>query len=240
MRAEAQDHIDTINAALALLRRFLDWDRAVRRLDELNAKVEDPTLWNNPRAAQEVMRERRRLDEAITATRAIEQERDDTAELIELAEMEGDEALVDDAVASLAALAARAEDDKIKALLAGEADANDAYIEVHAGAGGTESQDWAEMLQRMYMRWAEKRGMKVELVEYQAGEQAGSELPVRGGELGELMFRPDGGIAFLITPKRAWVRHGLPDRAGTWTFRRVAVRFAAPEGREFTIRVRPG
>ena len=173
MRAEAQDHIDKIGAALALLRRFLDWDRAVRRLDELNAKVEDPALWNDAKAAQEVMRERRRLDEAITATRAIETECADTAELIELAEMEGDEAMVDEAVASLGVLAARAEEDKIKALLAGEADANDAYIEVHAGAGGTESQDWAEMLQRMYMRWAEKRGMKVELVEYQAGEQAG-------------------------------------------------------------------
>jgi len=83
MRAEAQDHIDKIGAALALLRRFLDWDRAVRRLDELNAKVEDPTLWNDAKAAQEVMRERRRLDEAITATRAIESECADTAELME-------------------------------------------------------------------------------------------------------------------------------------------------------------
>src|ERR1700754_313382 len=87
MRAEAQANADKINAALALLRRFLDWDRAVRRLDELNAKVEDPTLWNDPRAAQDVMRERRRLDEAITATRSIESECADTAELIELAEM---------------------------------------------------------------------------------------------------------------------------------------------------------
>ena len=104
MRAEAQDHVDTINAALALLRRFLDWDRAVRRLDELNAKVEDPTLWDNPKAAQDVMRERRRLDEAITATRSIEKDIGDTVELIELAEMEGDEALVDDAVQSLATL----------------------------------------------------------------------------------------------------------------------------------------
>src|SRR3546814_17350473 len=76
MRAEAQDHIDTINAALALVRRFLDWDRALRRLDELNAKVEAPTLWDNPRAAQEVMRERRRLDEAVPAMRAVEKERE--------------------------------------------------------------------------------------------------------------------------------------------------------------------
>jgi len=173
MRAEAQAHADKINDALALLRRFLDWDRALRRLDELNARVEDPTLWDDPRAAQDVMRERRRLDEAISATRAIQTELSDTIELMEMAEAEGDTALVDEGVAGLAALSARADEDKIKALLAGEADANDAYLEVHAGAGGTESQDWAEMLQRMYQRWAEKRGFKVELVEYQSGEQAG-------------------------------------------------------------------
>ncbi len=173
MRAEAQAHVDQIRSALDLLRRFLDWDRALRRLDELNARVEDPALWNDSKAAQEVMRERRRLDEAIGATRAIEQELNDTLELIEMAEAEGDESMVDDAVGSLAALAERAEKDKVMALLAGEADANDAYIEVNAGAGGTESQDWAEMLQRMYTRWAERHGMKVELVDYHSGEQAG-------------------------------------------------------------------
>src|SRR3546814_18411895 len=106
------------------------------------------------------MRERRRLDEAVTATRAIEKERDDTAELIELAEMEGDEALVADAVASLAVLAARAEADKVRALLAGEADANDCYIEGHAAAGGTESKDWAETPHRLYIRWAAPNGIK--------------------------------------------------------------------------------
>jgi len=173
MRAEAQAHIDTINEALALVRRFLDWDRALRRLDELNARVEDPTLWNDAKAAQDVMRERRRLDEAITATRAIERELNDTVELMELAEAEGDDALVDEGVAGLAALAQRANQDKVKALLSGEADANDTYIEINSGAGGTESQDWAEMLQRMYTRWAERHGYKVELVDYHAGEQAG-------------------------------------------------------------------
>ena len=173
MRAEAQAHVDTINDALALLRRFLDWDRALRRLDELNARVEDQALWNDPKQAQAVMRERRRLDEAITATRAIENELSGTVELIELAEMEGDEELEKEAVTSLGDLAKRAEANKVKALLAGEADANDSYIEINAGAGGTESQDWAGMLQRMYTRWAERRGMKVELIDYHAGEQAG-------------------------------------------------------------------
>jgi len=173
MRAEAQAYVDQINEALALLRRFLDWDRALRRLDELNARVEDQALWNDPKAAQEVMRERRRLDEAITATRAIESEMSDTVELIEMAEAEDDDAMVEDGLEALKALAERADRDKVTALLAGEADANDCYVEVHAGAGGTESQDWAEMLQRMYSRWAERHDMKVELVDYHAGEQAG-------------------------------------------------------------------
>ena len=173
MRAEAQAHVETIKEALALLRRFLDWDRALRRLDELNARVEDPTLWENPKAAREVMRERRRLDEAIGATRAIERELADTSELIEMAEAEGDEEMAGEGTQALAQLAVRAQQDKVKALLAGEADSNDTYLEINAGAGGTESQDWAEMLQRMYTRWAERRGYKVELVDYHAGEQAG-------------------------------------------------------------------
>jgi peptide chain release factor 2 len=173
MRAEAQAFADQIGQDLALLRRFLDWDRALRRLAELNAKVEDQALWNDPKAAQDVMRERRRLDEAITATRSIEQDLAETVELIELAESENDNELASDGVKALAELAAKSGRDKVTALLAGEADANDTYIEINAGAGGTESQDWAEMLSRMYRRWAERRGMKVELVDYHAGEQAG-------------------------------------------------------------------
>ncbi len=173
MRAEAQAHIDQINQALTLLRRFLDWDRALRRLDELDAQVEDPSLWNDPRAAREVMRERQRLEAAINATRAIQSELNDTIEITEMAEAEGDEPMVDAGVADLAALAERAERDKVAALLAGEADGNDTYIEVNAGAGGTESQDWAGMLSRMYQRWGERRGMKVELIDHHAGEQAG-------------------------------------------------------------------
>ncbi len=173
MRAEAQAHIDQIKSALALLRRFIDWDVALARLEELNAMVEDQALWNDPKAAQVVMRERRRLEEAIGATRAIKTELDDTVELMEMAEAEGDDAMVDEGVASLATLADRTERDKVAALLAGEADANDTYIEVNAGAGGTESNDWAEMLGRMYMRWAERHKMKVETIDYHAGEQAG-------------------------------------------------------------------
>jgi len=173
MRAEAQAHVDKINAAMALVRRFIEWDRAQRRLHELNARVEDPALWNDPKQAQAIMQERRRLDESIQAVTTIERDRDDTVELIEMAEAEGDTAMETEAVASLGELAAKAETDKVKALLAGEADGNNTYIEVNAGAGGTESQDWAQMLQRMYQRWAERHGMKVELIDHHSGEQAG-------------------------------------------------------------------
>jgi len=155
------------------VRRSLDWERALRRLDELNARVEDPALWENPRKAEETMRERRRLEAAIGTVNEISAEMADAVEFVDLGEAEDDEAVVADGLETLERLARRADADKVQALLAGEADANDAYIEIHAGAGGTESQDWAEMLLRMYARWAERRGYKVETVEYQAGEQAG-------------------------------------------------------------------
>ncbi len=173
MRAEGQAHIDRIASALALVRKFLDWDRAVRRLDELNARVEDPKLWDDPKQAEAVMRERRRLEASIGTVNQIGQEMADAIEFIELGEAEGDDAIVAEGLATLAALADRADADKVQALLAGEADANNAFLEVHAGAGGTESQDWAEMLQRMYTRWGERHGYKVELVDYHAGEAAG-------------------------------------------------------------------
>ncbi|MFM5884877.1 MAG: peptide chain release factor 2 [Novosphingobium sp.] len=173
MRAEGQAHIERIEAALALVRKFLDWDRALRRLDELNARVEDPKLWDSPKEAEAVMKERRRLDAAVGTVKDISARMADAVEFVELGEMEGDEATIDEGVAALAALADRADADKVQALLGGEADANDTFIEIHAGAGGTESQDWAEMLLRMYSRWAEQRGFKVDVIEYQAGEQAG-------------------------------------------------------------------
>ena len=200
MRAEAQAHIDQINAATQLLRRFLGWDEAHRRLAELNDKVEDSTLWDDPKAAQDVMRERRRLEQAIGATAKIETELTDTVELIEMAEAEGDTALVEDGVTALAELAERAERDKVAALLAGEADANSSYIEINAGAGGTESNDWAGMLQRMYSRWAERHGMKVELIDHHAGEQVGikSATLLIKGEYAYGNLKVEGGVHRLV------------------------------------------
>ena len=119
------------------------------------------------------MRERNRLDRSISAYRSVENQFNDSVGLIELAEAEGDKAMIADAEAALVALKPTAEAMKLESMLSGEADANDAYLEVHAGAGGTESQDWAQMLLRMYTRWAERHGFKVEYIEESEGEEAG-------------------------------------------------------------------
>jgi peptide chain release factor 2 len=173
MRAEGQAYINRIEAALALVRLSLDWERALRRLDELNARVQDPNLWDNPKQAQAISREQKTLETAVNTVNEIAGEMADAVEFIEMGEAEGEDSIVEDGLKTLAALADRADADKVQALLSGEVDGNDTYLEIHAGAGGTESQDWAEMLFRMYGRWAERRGFKVETVEYQAGEQAG-------------------------------------------------------------------
>lgn len=130
-------------------------------------------MWDDPQNAQELMRERQRLDDSINGMKSMRSDLDDTAELIELGEADGDEEMVEEGVASLRDLAARSRRLQVEALLSGEADGNDSYVEVHSGAGGTESQDWANMLLRMYTRWAEGSGRKVELLEEQSGEEAG-------------------------------------------------------------------
>ena len=129
------------------------------------------------------MQERQRLETQIATINGIEAELNEAVELIELGEAEGDGEVVTEAEASLAALQKDLGKKQIAALLSGEADRNDAYVEVHAGAGGTESQDWAAMLLRMYVRWAEAAGFKVNTIEYQDGEEAGiksATLEVKG------------------------------------------------------------
>src|SRR4051794_23554315 len=119
------------------------------------------------------MRERNALEDQTGAIRRLEQELEDAATLIELGEAEGDEASVREGEEAIRALHAEAARRQVETLLSGEADSNDTYVEVHSGAGGTESQDWANMLQRMYARWAEHRKFKVELLEMTDGEEAG-------------------------------------------------------------------
>ncbi|HAE46125.1 MAG: peptide chain release factor 2 [Tistrella sp.] len=173
MRAEIKSLADEIEQTFGLLRRYLDWENALIRLEELNALSEDPKLWDDPARAQKVMRERTQLEGAIERYRKLEQAFRDDLELAELGEMEDDESVVDEAQASLGRLLDELLKLKVESLLSGEVDGNDSYLEVHAGAGGTESQDWALMLLRMYTRWAESHGYKTELVEETDGEEAG-------------------------------------------------------------------
>jgi peptide chain release factor 2 len=139
----------------------------------LNVKSEDPDIWNKPQLAQSMMRERQRLDASISAVCALEQELADAIGLLEMAEADGDAPMIEDAEKTVTALRDRAEMLSLQSMLSGEADANDTYLEVHAGAGGTESQDWAEMLLRMYARWAERKGYKLQLIQESPGEGAG-------------------------------------------------------------------
>ena len=173
MRAETQNTVDAIEKSLALLRQRMDWDTAKHRLEEFDARVEDPTLWDDPAKAQKLMRDRQALLDSIKTYEDIAQELSDNVEMIELGEMEEDEEVVKEAEEALSKLAKTAAQKELEALLNGEADGNDTFLEINAGAGGTESCDWANMLARMYVRWAEKKGYKVELQSETPGDEAG-------------------------------------------------------------------
>jgi peptide chain release factor 2 len=173
MRAEAENTVEAIEKSLHLLRQRLDWETAEHRLEEFNAMIEDPNLWNDPARAQKLMRDRQSLADAIGRVRSFSQDLSDNVEMIELGEAEGDADVVKEAEAALKALKERAAQAEIEALLDGEADGNDTFLEINAGAGGTESCDWAAMLARMYVRWAEQHGYTVELQSENPGEEAG-------------------------------------------------------------------
>jgi len=173
MRAETQNNIDKIRKSLDLLGQRMDLETAPHRLEEFNAMVEDPDLWNDPDKAQKLMRDRQILIDKIGTYDGIKQSLEDNAELIELGEMEDDQEVVEEAEAAIAALVEEAAAKELEALLDGEADSNDTFLEINSGAGGTESCDWASMLARMYVRWAEKKGYDVELQSTSPGEEAG-------------------------------------------------------------------
>ncbi|WP_170382850.1 peptide chain release factor 2 [Ruegeria atlantica] len=173
MRAETQNTVAEIEKSLELLAQRMDYETAPHRLEEFNARVEDPNLWDNPENAQKLMRERQMLVDAIETYESIKTDLNDNIELIELGEMEEDEEVVSDAEDAIKKLKSKAAKKELEALLDGEADGNDTFLEINSGAGGTESCDWASMLARMYVRWAEKKGYTVELQSETAGEEAG-------------------------------------------------------------------
>ena len=173
MRADIQIVINEIEKSLSLLRQRLDWDNVKKKREEFDALTEDPDLWNEPDKAQNLMRARQNFIDQLDGHDAISNELKENIELIELAEIEADEEILQEVFASLQMLKKRASAKELEALLNGEADGNDTFLEIHAGAGGTESCDWAGMVSRMYVRWADRAGYKVELQSETAGDEAG-------------------------------------------------------------------
>ena len=162
---------------------IFDWDQATLRLEELNALAGEPDLWQDRERAQSVLKERTTLERAVSGVRDIENQLEEALELIELGESEGEDDVVAEAGESIRILLEVCRSRQIEALLSGEADANDCYLEIHAGAGGTEAQDWAEMLLRMYERWCRVRDYEVAYLARSDGEEAGIKsvtLLVRG------------------------------------------------------------
>ena len=173
MRAETLNNVEAIRKSLKLLAQRMDYETAPHRLEEFDALIENPDLWNDPAKAQKLMRERQGLLDALSTYKLISTSLNDNVELIELGEAENDAEIVAEAETSLVSLVDLATAKELEALLDGEADGNDTFLEINAGAGGTESCDWASMLARMYVRWAEKKGYKVELQAESAGEETG-------------------------------------------------------------------
>ena len=173
MRAEMENVVEAVEKSLRLLGQRMDWETAAHRLEEMNAMIEDGDLWSDPTRAQKLMRDRQMLLDQVETYRRIERELKDNVDLIELGEMEDDKEIVTEAETSLRSLKEFAAAKELEALLDGEADGNDTFLEINAGAGGTESCDWASMLARMYVRWAEKKGYKVELQSETPGDEAG-------------------------------------------------------------------
>jgi peptide chain release factor 2 len=173
MQAETLAKIDAINSAVGLLRKHVRYDEAKARLVDLEVIIADGDFWHDQENAQKTMREKNRIERQLSVIDTLQLEMNDLVELLELGAAENDEEIVADAEASLSNLVCVAEKRQLESLFSGEADANHCFIEVHAGAGGTEAQDWALMLTRMYSRWSEARGFKIQLIEESAGEEAG-------------------------------------------------------------------
>lgn len=173
MKAEIDNIISDISKSLDLLSKRLNWDTAEHRLEELNVLCEADNLWSNPDNAKKLMRDRQLLSDSISSFKKISTELQDLIELYDMADKEEDHTLKSETEVAFNKLRQLVQLKETEALLNGEADANDCFLEINAGAGGTESCDWASMLARMYSRWSEKQHYNIELVSQHVGEEAG-------------------------------------------------------------------
>ena len=173
MKSELENVISNISKSLGLLSKRLNWESAEFRLEELNALSEDSNLWSDPNNAKRLMRERQNLFDSVSSFKNLSSQLQELTELYEMAEVENDLTLQNETEVALIALKQSVQIKETEALLNGEVDENDCFLEINAGAGGTESCDWASMLARMYSRWSDKQDYAVELVSQHVGEEAG-------------------------------------------------------------------
>ncbi|MBA3930751.1 MAG: peptide chain release factor 2 [Xanthomonas sp.] len=168
-----RQRIADLQDRLASLRGYLDYDAKRERLEEVNRELESPDIWNNAEYAQQLGRERSLLDKTVNGIRDIEEGLAGGSELLELAEMENDEDTAHAVVADVERYAGHVDKLEFQRMFSGKMDSSNAFVDIQAGAGGTEAQDWAEILLRMYLRWCESRGWKTELMEASGGDVAG-------------------------------------------------------------------
>ncbi|RUL66029.1 peptide chain release factor 2 [Dyella dinghuensis] len=165
--------IADLTGRIESLRGYLDYATKRERLEEVSRELESPNVWDDPPRAQELGRERARLDTIVSGIDRITGGLNDAGELLEMAAADGDEATVNAVLGDVAKIDAEVGKLEFQRMFSGKMDSANAFVDIQAGAGGTEAQDWAEILLRMYLRWCESRGWKVELMEASAGEVAG-------------------------------------------------------------------
>ncbi|MCG7983732.1 MAG: peptide chain release factor 2 [Candidatus Thiodiazotropha lotti] len=165
--------IDDLKRRAASLRGYLDYDAKQERLTEVLRELENPEIWNDPERAQALGRERSTLENVVLTLDELDQGLGDASELLEMAVEEGDETAVSSIESELSDYEKQVSGLEFRRMFSGETDGCNAFLDIQAGSGGTEAQDWAEMLLRMYLRWGEHRGFKTELIEVSAGEVAG-------------------------------------------------------------------
>ncbi|WP_143529550.1 peptide chain release factor 2 [Rodentibacter mrazii] len=168
-----KNKIADLSDRTSVLRGYLDFDTKVERLEEVNAELEQPEVWNDPDNAQSLGKERVALEQVVNTIKNLEQGLEDVDGLLELAVEAEDEDTFNEAVAELETLEIQLAQLEFRRMFSGEHDASDCYVDLQAGSGGTEAQDWTEMLLRMYLRWAESKGFKTELMEVSDGDVAG-------------------------------------------------------------------
>ncbi|WP_152596751.1 peptide chain release factor 2 [Chelonobacter oris] len=195
-----KNQISDLSQRTAVLRGYLDFDGKVERLEEVNAELEQPNVWNEPEKAQALGKERSSLETVVDTIRTLEQGLEDAEGLLELAVEADDQDTFDEAVGELQELEQKLAKLEFRRMFSGEHDSADCYVDLQAGSGGTEAQDWTEMLLRMYLRWVESKGFKTELMEASDGDVAGiKSATVRiSGEYAFGWLRTETGIHRLV------------------------------------------